>query len=79
VRLTNSKNKKRYFYRPEYQAPDEEKKIKFLHYNGVKPTADYFIMEGMEDVYEGEAPHRLYGNYYTKGKVQRITITRYKP
>jgi len=75
IKTTELKTMKKSVFLPEVGAPDEHKQIKFYHFSAAsKSFSDYFIIDGMEEVYD-QAPAKLYGKYYFNGKVYPFTLT----
>jgi hypothetical protein len=76
VKTTDNKTKKSSKFLPENGYAGDDKKMKFYHYSATGKTfTDYFIIEGMEEVYES-IPAKIYGNYYFNGTAYKITFTK---
>lgn len=74
IKTTDNKTKKTSKFLPETGYADDDKKMKFYHYStSGKTFSDYFILEGIEEMYE-TTPTKIYGEYYFNGAVFKITL-----
>ncbi len=74
IKATDAKLKKTTTFLPEDGAITEDKKLKFIHTpKAGKTSADYFIIDGMEDYYE-KAPARISGTYFYNGTIYKIIL-----
>jgi hypothetical protein len=74
IRATDVKTHKRSSFLPEYGYADEHKNLIFYRRNGGSKT-DYFIISGMEELFE-TPPAKIKGTYYIKDKAYPFILKR---
>ncbi|UIR57006.1 hypothetical protein LZQ00_04120 [Sphingobacterium sp. SRCM116780] len=76
IKTIDNKTKKISKFSPENGYADNNKKMKFYRYStSGKTWSDYFIIEGIEEVYD-TIPTKFYGEYYYNGTAYKIVLTK---
>jgi len=76
IKTIDNKTKKTSKFLPKNGYADDNKKMKFYHYSPSSKTfSDYFIIEGIKEVYD-TTPAKFYGKYYYNGTGYKIILTK---
>lgn len=76
IKTTDNRTHKTAVFTPDIGVPDEQKQIRFTHFSRTgKAFTDYFILQGMEEVY-ATPPVSINGRYYFNGRDYEVVLKR---